>query len=99
MRQPATVVLDVGKTLSKIGLWSEDGTLIDRRTRPNDRIATGQYTALDVHGIESFLRTTLSDFARFSDVRSIIPVGHGAAAAIVSRKGLLQAPLDYEHPI
>jgi sugar (pentulose or hexulose) kinase len=99
MRKPATVVLDVGKTLSKIGLWSEDGALIDRRTRPNDRIDTGQYTALDVHGIESFLRATLSDFARIAEVTSIIPVAHGAAAAVVSGKGLMQAPLDYEHPI
>ena len=29
----ATIVLDVGKTLSKLSLWTAEGRLLERRTR------------------------------------------------------------------
>jgi sugar (pentulose or hexulose) kinase len=103
MRRPvqthATVVLDVGKTLAKAGLWGSNGTLIERRCRVNGRLDAGGYLALDAVGIEKWLATTLRDFAQMERVGHIIPVGHGAAAALV-REGKLHAPpLDYEHPI
>jgi sugar (pentulose or hexulose) kinase len=92
----ATIVLDVGKTLSKLSLWTAEGRLLERRTRPNPRIDAGQYATLDAVGIEHWLEDTLGDLAQLAHVGSIIPVSHGAAAAVIRDGALVQAPLDYE---
>lgn len=95
----AIVVLDVGKTLSKLSLWSHDGRLLANTNRPNDRIDTGAYVCLDAAGIEEFLLDSLKTFAKIADVGAIVPVGHGAAAAIINPRGLVLPPIDYENPI
>jgi len=96
MTDRAIIVLDVGKTMAKLSLWSASGALIARETRPNARIETGHYVALDAGGIESWMADTLRNFARLADVGAIIPVSHGAAAAIVRGDRLVCPPLDYE---
>jgi sugar (pentulose or hexulose) kinase len=99
MPEQATVVLDVGKTLSKLSLWAPDGRLLTQCSRPNDRVETGTYVGLDAAGIESFLTESLQAFARLGEIGALIPVGHGAAAAVVDDERLALPPLDYEHPI
>ena len=100
MSEQATVVLDVGKTLTKLSLWSPCGQLIAQSQRPNERVDTGAYVALDTNGIGTFVAETLKNFAGLTEVGAIIPVGHGAAAAIIDDpSGLVLPPLDYEHPI
>jgi len=90
------VVLDIGKTLSKLTVWTAAGVLVDRRTRPNARHVGGPYATLDTDGIEAWVAETLTAFARMGRVVAIVPVGHGAAAAIV-RDGRLATPvIDYE---
>lgn len=96
MKGRATIVLDVGKTLAKLSLWSSEGALIERRVRANARIDTGAYAALDAAGIEAWVAEVLRDFAKLADVGAIVPVGHGAAAAIVRGGRLACPPLDYE---
>ena len=99
MQTRSTVVLDVGKTLTKASLWSPAGLLLERRSRVNARPDAAGYLTLDAAGIETWLATTLHDFSRMQRIGHIIPVGHGAAAALI-REGKLHAPpLDYEHPI
>src|SRR5690242_12191451 len=98
MSRRATIVLDVGKTLSKLSLWGAEGQLLAKVDRPNRRIA-GPYTGLDAAGIEAFVLGALRSFARLADIGAIIPVGHGAAAAIIGERGLVLPPFDYEHPI
>lgn len=93
------IVLDVGKTLSKLTLWTADGQLLERRTRLNQRISLPRYTALDAAGIEAWLIETLTEFAALAPISAIIPVGHGAAAAIIRDGQLVCEPLDYEHPL
>ena len=99
MGERATVVLDVGKTLTKLSLWAADGRLVAQGSRANERIETGGYFALDAGGIEQFVAESLESFGRRADVGAIIPVGHGAAAVVVDENGLVLPPLDYEHPI
>ena len=100
MKVRATIVLDVGKTLSKLTLWSPEGRPLERRARANEPVeAPAGYRGLDATGIESWLADTLCELARGSDVGAIIPVAHGAAAAWLGQGGLLQPPLDYEHSI
>jgi sugar (pentulose or hexulose) kinase len=99
MPERATVVLDVGKTLSKLSLWAADGRLLTQCSRPNQRIETRTHVGLDAAGIAAFLAETLTAFARHAEIGALIPVGHGAAAALIDEKGLVLPPLDYEHPI
>lgn len=94
-----TVVLDIGKSLAKLSLWRADGTLVERRTRANARLDTGAYVALDAEGIEAWMAEVLSEFATLGPVDAIIPVGHGAAAAIIKDGRLACPPIDYEEPL
>lgn len=96
MRGRATIILDVGKTLAKLSLWSPEGALIERRVRPNDRVKVGSYMALDTAGIEAWVVEALRYFAKLADVGAIVPVGHGAGAAIIRGGRLACPPLDYE---
>jgi sugar (pentulose or hexulose) kinase len=98
LRQGCIIVLDVGKSLAKLTLWSPERQLMDRRTRAN--IPTGtDYPSLDVAGITNWLETGLKDFGRQGNITAIIPVGHGAAACIIDGDGLCLTPLDYEAEI
>jgi sugar (pentulose or hexulose) kinase len=100
VRQDCIVVLDVGKTLAKLTLWSDDGKLLRRSTRPNERKQSrAGYPCLDVEGIEAWMATTLADFARQRPIRAIVPVAHGAAAVILRPDGSWIDPLDYEAPL
>lgn len=96
MRQGYTVVLDVGKTLAKLTMWSWDKRLVDRRTRLNLRCLVHGTPCLDVAGITSWLSESLRIFAAKGDIAAIVPVGHGAAACLIDKDGLCLAPLDYE---
>ncbi|MEY4269270.1 MAG: hypothetical protein RLZZ58_486 [Pseudomonadota bacterium] len=95
----AIIVLDVGKTLSKLSLWSADGVLIDKRTRLNAPYKADGAAVLDVVGIGDWVRATLPPLAAQADVAAIIPVGHGAGVAAIRDGALAFAPLDYEQPI
>ncbi|UKK85608.1 carbohydrate kinase [Sphingopyxis sp. BSN-002] len=96
MRGRATIVLDVGKTLAKLSLWSPDGALIERRVRPNERVRAAGYAALDTAGIELWATGVLRHFGTLADVGAIIPVGHGAGVAIIRDDRLACLPADYE---
>jgi sugar (pentulose or hexulose) kinase len=95
----STVVLDVGKTLTKASLWSPMGVLLERRSRVNARPDAGSYLTLDAAGIEKWLATTLRDFSRMERIGHIIPIGHGAAAALIRENKLHASPMDYEFAI
>ncbi len=95
----AILVLDVGKTLSKISRWTVDGVLLEKVTRPNARCETGGWARLDVDGIGKWVHETLHDFAAKGPVVAIIPVGHGAGVAAIRNGSLAFAPLDYEQAI
>src|SRR5258705_12907787 len=93
-----TIVLDVGKTLSKATLWNEGGCLVGSRARPNSPCHSDGYAALDATAIERWLEIVLTEFAAMGPVSSIVPVAHGAAAALIRDGRLECAPMDYEWP-
>jgi len=99
MTNRATIVLDIGKTWSKAGLWRADGSPIAKRARPNERREMAGYLALDAESIENWLADTLREFGDLADVGQIVPVSHGAGAALVRDGRLALPPMDYEHPI
>ena len=98
MADGAIIVLDVGKTLAKLSLWSKDGQCLDRLTRPSAPVANPDYTALDVRGTEAWLIESLGSFAGHP-IEAIIPVAHGAAVVAVAGDALAFPPLDYEQAI
>jgi len=94
-----TAVLDVGKTLTKLSLWDSSGTVIARESRPNTRPDAGAFAALDAAGVEAWAAEVLRDFASRGPVAALVPVGHGAALAVL-RDGRLACPSpDYEEPV
>lgn len=98
MEDGLTVVLDVGKTLTKLSLWDASGGVLARETRPNQRVDAGAYSALDAEGVEAWAAGVLERFAREGRIGAIIPVAHGAAVAVL-RDGKLACPSpDYEEP-
>ena len=58
------VVLDVGKTISKLTLWQQGGKLIKRCTKNNTSLQTERYPALDVKSTEEWILTTLKEFSQ-----------------------------------
>lgn len=93
--QVAFIVVDIGKTLSKVTGWTRDGRMLDRQVRPNQPVVVDGVRRLDSQGIATWLVEALGHF-RGHPVEAIIPVAHGAGFAALGEPGLLFAPLDYE---
>jgi sugar (pentulose or hexulose) kinase len=91
----AIITLDIGKTHAKLTLWDVRGVVLERRSRANTKLDN----ILDAAGIEEWLTATLTEFAKLANVGAIIPVAHGAAAALVNGGKLVCPPRDYEAPI
>jgi sugar (pentulose or hexulose) kinase len=96
--QGFAIVVDLGKTLSKVSLWSRDGRMLDRQARPNAVVSVNGTRRLDVAGIADFVEVVLASHVAHP-VEYIVPVGHGAAVAALQDNALAFAPLDYEQPI
>src|SRR6266404_1779806 len=93
-----TIVLDVGKTLSKASLWDEAGVCAAHRARANSLDNAGVSQTLDTAGIERWLRGVLAEFSRLGPAAAIVPVAHGAGVALIRDGRLQHGPLDYEWP-
>ncbi|WP_312163606.1 carbohydrate kinase [Phenylobacterium sp.] len=98
MEDGCTVVLDIGKTNAKLTLWDRSGRCLARHVRENEAVEGPGYRALDAAGIEAWMAPILAGFARLGRVRAIVPVGHGAAAALIADGRLFAPPMDYEDP-
>jgi sugar (pentulose or hexulose) kinase len=98
LAQGFAIVIDIGKTLSKVTLWSRGGHLIDRQVRPNAPCIVDDIRRLDAEGIGAWLIEALSRY-REHPLEVIVPVGHGAAVAALSDDRLAFAPLDYEQAV
>ena len=92
------IVIDIGKTLSKVTLWSRDGQMLDRQVRANQPCEEDGIRRLDAAGIGAWLVETLRLY-RGHPVEAIIPVGHGAGVTAIVDGALAFAPLDYEAQI
>lgn len=92
------IVVDIGKTHSKVSLWSRSGTLLAKHSRANARMAAGDTARLDVHGIGEWLVEKLAQFAAHAP-QYIVPVAHGAGIAAIVDDRLAFAPLDYEQDL
>jgi len=92
----AVAVLDVGKTHAKLSLVGGDGALIAARRRANATPVVDGRRALDADGVEAWTHASLRALAGAAEIVAIVPVGHGAAAALVDGDGLAAPVMDYE---
>jgi sugar (pentulose or hexulose) kinase len=99
MKTDALIVLDIGKTNAKLALIDAEGRTLAEKRRPNVIVTSGPYPHHDVEGIWDWLLSTCREFARQAEVSAIVPVTHGATAALVDREGLVLPVLDYEAPL
>ncbi|HZU64740.1 MAG TPA: carbohydrate kinase, partial [Novosphingobium sp.] len=82
--QGFAIVVDIGKTMSKVTLWSREGALLDRQVRPNAPCTQEGIARLDAGGIHQWLMDVLAGHAGCG-AQYLVPVGHGAGfAALVA---------------
>jgi len=98
VRQGFAIVVDIGKTLAKVSLWSRDGAMLARETRPNEVRVEEGVRRLDARGIGAWLVEALSKFSGHP-VEYIVPVAHGAGVAALQNSDLAFAPFDYEQDL
>jgi sugar (pentulose or hexulose) kinase len=92
----ALIVLDIGKTNAKLALIDASGRTLAEQRRPNTVVADGPYPHHDTDGIWEWLLATCRAFAAQAEIAAIVPVTHGATAALVDGGGLVLPVLDYE---
>lgn len=92
------ITVDIGKTTSKVTLWSRAGTLLDRQTRANSACESEGLRRLDAEGIGAWLIEALGGYSAHP-VEAIVPVAHGAGVAALKDGVLAFPPLDYEQAL
>ena len=92
----ATLVLDIGKTNVKLVLLDAAGATLAEQRIANTIVQQGPYPHHDTERIWHWLLDTAAGFARLARIGAIVPVTHGATAALVDRHGLVLPVLDYE---
>jgi len=96
-KQSGTVVLDIGKTNAKLTLIDRAGqTLAEVRT-PNSVRRVEPYPHCDTDRLWAWMLEQLAVLAAQADIRAIVPVTHGATAALVNDDGLVLPVPDYEY--
>jgi sugar (pentulose or hexulose) kinase len=92
----ALIVLDIGKTNAKLALIDAGGRVLAEQRRPNVVLTDGPYPHHDTEGLWDWMLATCRLFAQAANVSAIVPVTHGATAALVDNDGLVLPVLDYE---
>lgn len=92
----ATLVLDIGKTNCKLTLIDDNGATLAEQRCPNATVFCGQYPHHDTARIWDWMLSTFRAFALIAKINAIVPVTHGATAALVNSRGLVLPVLDYE---
>ncbi|RJG21287.1 FGGY-family carbohydrate kinase [Massilia cavernae] len=96
IERTATIVLDIGKTNAKLNLLDADGSTLAERRCANTIIETGRYPHHDTERLWEWMLATFRQFGSMAKVGAIVPVTHGATAALVDHQGLVLPILDYE---
>ncbi|MTV36215.1 FGGY-family carbohydrate kinase [Duganella radicis] len=95
----ATIILDIGKTNAKLVLLDDAGAVLAEQRSPNTIVREGLYPHHDTERIWEWMLEGMRAFARQAQVSAIVPVTHGATAALVDDEGLVLPVLDYEYAL
>jgi sugar (pentulose or hexulose) kinase len=99
LHQDATIVLDIGKTNVKLVLVAADGAVLAEQRSPNAIVQDGLYPHHDTERIWAWMLVAMKVFSGKAQVGAIVPVTHGATAALVDDEGLVLPVLDYEYEL
>ncbi len=92
-----TLVIDIGKSNARMFLLDAAGTVVERHSRSNASVASALgYPALDVHGLQNWMQSSLRASLHARRCARAICVTHGAAFVALGSDGLAWEPLDYE---
>jgi sugar (pentulose or hexulose) kinase len=89
-------VLDVGKTRVRVCVVDAKGRALGLRSVRTPFRAGPPYPALDAPAIFEWACRELRELGRAHAIEAIVPVGHGAAAALLAGDQLALPVLDYE---
>ncbi|WP_449256131.1 FGGY-family carbohydrate kinase [Bosea sp. (in: a-proteobacteria)] len=95
MHSGVTVVLDIGKTNSKVLAFDAGLDLV--ATYDTASISDG--THLDTAHGWAFILASLKEIAKRFRLSAIVPATHGAAFAVMGENGLAHPVVDYEKPV
>ncbi|MCX7176512.1 MAG: L-fuculose kinase [Proteobacteria bacterium] len=97
--QDLIAVFDVGKTNTKLSLIrAANGEVVRSVQRANRPVEDLGMNQLDLAGMERWLIESLRDLPERQRITAVVPVGHGAACALLDTTGQLLAAPDYEDP-
>ena len=89
-------VLDVGKTRTKLSVVDASGAVREKRSTPSRSLAGPPYPHLDVEGTIAWILASLRELGERWPIDVLVPVAHGAAAALMSGDELALPVMDYE---
>jgi len=92
----ALAILDIGKTNVKLSLLDQQGRTLAEQRMPNTIVREGLYPHHDTERIWNWLLVTLKSMGEVARITALVPVTHGATAALVDDEGLVLPVLDYE---
>lgn len=90
------VVVDIGKTSTKLVVVDEAGSVREERRVPARVLKDPPYPHLDVDGTFAWIVGGLCDLSQRWPIETIVPVAHGAAAALLAGDELALPMMDYE---
>lgn len=100
MTDKLIALFDIGKTNAKLLLVdAASGEPAWTQETRNQGRPTPLCRQLDVQGLEDWLLDALHRAPRRSEVRSIVPITHGAAIVLLDAQGQVLCAPDYEDPI
>jgi sugar (pentulose or hexulose) kinase len=89
-------VVDAGATNTKVVLFSSDGKRLAERKAASRHVEGPPYRHIDSHAVVGLCREALPQLDLIAPIDALIPCGHGAALALLSRDGSLAMPImDY----
>lgn len=95
----STAVFDIGKTNLKIHLLSDNGALLDERSRPNRSLPGPPWRHYDLASIEDWLLSSLVELGRDRPIDAFVAACHGSGGVLVDDEGAVLPPIDYENDV
>jgi L-fuculokinase len=92
----AAAVFDVGKSNVRLSAVSDDGVALATIERANTVNGGYPYPHFDADELYAWLIDGLATLARDFEIHSVVPVTHGASAALLDDDGLVLPIMDYE---
>jgi sugar (pentulose or hexulose) kinase len=89
-------VVDLGKTSTKLCVVDDAGGVVEERRRPAAALPGPPYPHLDIDRTFAWIFGELRALAKLHPIETIVPVAHGAAAALLAGEELALPVMDYE---